>query len=133
MRQILYVSLSSVAGDGADLAGILEQSRHNNALDGITGLLWSDGRHFLQVFEGPQESVAATFARISADRRHHDLQLLCDRSIEAREFGSWTMVHRRANEPADLFDVRMRRLLLRASEEIKRPFLDLIAESDAAG
>ena len=127
MRQILYISLSTVAGDKADLAGILEQSRHNNALDGIRGLLWSDGTHFMQVIEGPEESVDLTFARIRADTRHHDLRVLSDRTIETRQFGDWTMIHRRASEPVDLYDVRIRRLLADASEAIKEPYLRLIA------
>lgn len=126
-RQILYVSFSTVPGDGADLAGILEQSRHNNALDGITGLLWSDGVHFLQVIEGPPESVIAAFVRIQADRRHHRLRLLRDWLVPRPEFGSWTMVHRRAGDPADLYDAKMRRLLLETSASIKQYFLDLVA------
>ncbi len=132
MRQILYVSTSTVPGDRADLSGILNQSRHNNAMDGVTGLLWSDGRHFLQVFEGPEESVAATFERIRSDPRHEDLIVLQDRSIEAREFGNWSMIHRRANEPANAYDVQVRRLLSNASQPVQQHFLALIATGDVA-
>ncbi|MEG3089323.1 BLUF domain-containing protein [Sphingomonas sp. PB4P5] len=127
MRQILYVSLSTVPGDKADLVGILDQSRHNNALDGITGLLWSDGRSFLQVFEGPQASVASTFARISADRRHHSLTIIEDRAIKAPEFGTWTMMHRRANDALDAYDARIGRILLRVTSPIRMQFLALVA------
>lgn len=38
MRQSLYVSLSTVPGDKADLAAILQQSRDNNALEAISHL-----------------------------------------------------------------------------------------------
>jgi hypothetical protein len=132
MRQILYVSTSTVPGDRTDLSGILNQSRHNNAMDGITGLLWSDGRHFLQVFEGPEESVAATFDRIRRDTRHEDLIVLLDRTTEAREFGDWSMVHRRASDPADAYDTHVRRLLSNASQPVQRHFLDLIASGEPA-
>jgi len=132
MRQILYVSTSTIPGDGADLSGILNQSRHNNAVDGISGLLWSDGRHFLQVFEGPEESVAGTLARIERDLRHENMVLLQDRQIEAREFGGWSMVHRRANEPVDAYDMQVRRLLSRASKPIEAHFLALIATGEIA-
>lgn len=132
MRQILYVSKSTVPGDKADLAGILNQSRHNNAMDGITGLLWSDGRHFLQVFEGPEDSVAATFERIRRDLRHEEMIVLHDRATEKPEFGGWSMVHRRANEPADAYDFQVRRLLLNASTPIREHFLALIAGEPAA-
>ena len=126
VRQILYVSLSTAAGDKVDLAGILRQSRHNNALDGITGLLWSDGRSFMQVVEGPRSSVAATYARVYADTRHHALRILDDRLIDAREFGSGNMVHRRAGEPADAYDAMMLRLLAKASESVRDQFANLV-------
>lgn len=83
--------------------------------------------HFLQVIEGPPESVTAAFARIRADSRHHHLRLLRDCVIPLREFGSWTMVHRRAGDSADLYDARMRRLMLETSEPIRQHFLVLIA------
>ncbi|MDQ2818540.1 MAG: BLUF domain-containing protein, partial [Candidatus Eremiobacteraeota bacterium] len=105
------MSLSAIEDDKADLFGILQQSRHNNAIDGITGLLWSDGRSFMQAFEGPRASVAATFDRIEKDERHHSLTILSDIIIEKREFGDWVMMHRRRDDPPDLFDARMRRTL----------------------
>lgn len=127
MRQILYVSLSAVPGDAADLVGILEQSRHNNAIDGITGLLWSDGHSFLQAFEGPRASVGPTFDRIQRDPRHHSLNVLSDRRIEKREFGSWTMAHRRVDDAPDAYDAQMSRLLSHASPTIRSQFLGLVA------
>lgn len=127
MRQILYVSSSSVPGDGADLEGILHQSRHNNALDGITGLLWSDGTLFLQVIEGPRASVAPCFERIRADKRHHSLTVLMDRRVDAHEFGSWNMAHRRANDRSDAYDSQMSRLLSGASQMVRLQFTSLIA------
>jgi hypothetical protein len=127
MRQILYISSSTLPGDAADLAGILCQSRHNNAIDGVTGLLWSDGARFVQVFEGPEDSVAATWARIRADPRHAEIRVLQDRVIPAREFGDWTMAMRRAGDPVDAHDIQVRRLLDRASPAISEPFLAMIA------
>lgn len=127
MRQILYVSTSTVPGDGADLTSILEQSRHNNAIDGITGLLWSDGRRFMQAFEGPQESVRSTWSRIQADDRHHDITILRDALVGVREFGTWTMAHRRSGEPGEVYDAKIRRLLERASPEVRQPFLAMLS------
>ena len=126
MRQILYLSSSTVQGDRGDLAGILEQSRHNNAIDGITGLLWSDGVHFLQVFEGPTRSVEATFARIVKDDRHHDIHLLHDERIIERQFGDWSMAHRRTNDAADIYDVRMQRLMSHAAAHVRARFLSIM-------
>lgn len=114
----------------ADIEGILEESRHNNAIDGITGLLWSDGTHFLQVLEGPHENVGATMGRILSDHRHSAIVVLRDEAVADREFGGWSMVHRRADEPADAHDAQMRRLLEHASEPVRAQFLTLIATGE---
>ncbi|MGY4395861.1 hypothetical protein ACVWZA_001034 [Sphingomonas sp. UYAg733] len=127
MRQILYVSVCTAPGGKADLTVILEQSRHNNAIDGITGLLWSDGTHFMQVIEGPKASVEATFDRILRDTRHRDIRILVDVPIDMREFGGWGMMQRRAGEPADVYDAKIQRLLSQASEEVREYVHRLIA------
>ena len=126
MRQIIYTSTSTAREGRADLDGILEQSRHNNALDGITGLLWSDGTRFMQVLEGPLASVEAAFARILADSRHCGISVQRDVPIEEREFGDWTMAVRRSRDQADRYDNRVRRLLSDSSSEVSAPFLTLL-------
>ncbi|MFS0737359.1 BLUF domain-containing protein [Sphingomonas sp. 1P06PA] len=119
LRQILY---RSHATEGADVHQILEQSRHNNALDGITGLLWSDGARFLQVIEGPEPSIVEAFTRIGRDRRHRDLELLSDRRIESREFGYWSMALRDGSASADEFDLGMQRRLEKFPEALRAHF-----------
>jgi hypothetical protein len=131
MRQILYIS-NSTAPEGADLVGILEQSRHNNAINGVTGLLWSDGVRFVQVFEGPDESVALTWERIQKDPRHHEIHVLVDRPIAAREFGYWSMAHRGSDEGSHVHDARVRRLVAYASPVISEPFLTMLGSENAA-
>jgi hypothetical protein len=126
MRQILYVSLSSGPGNRADFSEILTQSRHNNAIDGITGLLWSDGKSFIQVIEGPRVSVDACFERIKRDTRHYYITVLSDCRITNNQFRSWDMVHRRANEEAALYDTQVRRLLHQASDGVRTHFEALI-------
>lgn len=132
VRRILYVSVGTAPGAAADLSEILHQSRHNNALDGITGLLWSDGIRFVQAIEGPAASVTATFERIRADPRHHAIVVLQDEMIAARDFGGWTMEHRRASDSADGADAHMARVLVNASDAIRDQFLNLIAASGGA-
>ncbi|WP_189338356.1 BLUF domain-containing protein [Sphingobium sp. SCG-1] len=125
MRQIVYLSKATIAGDEADLAAIFDQSRHNNAIDGVTGLLWFEGGWFLQAFEGPAESVAPTFARIRADTRHTNITILVDRPISQREFGTWTMGRFRPGEEAD-DDAKMKRLLINATDEVSGLFLKML-------
>lgn len=126
MRQLMYTSLSAKPGDGADLAAILQQSRHNNAIDGISGILWSDGEGFLQILEGPEESVEAAFDRIKIDKRHHSLSVVLDRIIYEREFGNWTMAHRRFNEPSDIYEAQMTRLLSNTSSKVRAKFITIL-------
>lgn len=126
MRQILYISSSKPRGVKADVAKILEQSRHNNAIDGVTGLLWTDGIRFLQVLEGPAESVATTYARISADPRHQAIVMLSDKTVEEREFGDWSMADATRESAADRHREGVVRLLDRASPEVRHTFLGLI-------
>lgn len=126
MRQILYSSFSRPRGETADVGRILEQSRHNNALDGVTGLLWTDGIRFLQVLEGPEDSVEATFARISRDPRHQAIVTLFDKRVESRQFGDWAMAYRRDAEGDDGFNERVRRMLDTASQDVRHTFLGLM-------
>ena len=133
MKQILYASVSASAdGQPADVTGILERSRHNNALDGITGLLWTDGHRFLQVLEGGDDAVDACYARIRADNRHCGVVTIAERTIELREFGYWVMAHKTADALSDVHDQRVRRMMANAAEEIRAPFLELVSTREAA-
>lgn len=133
MKQILYASVNAQPGwQPADVVAILEESRHNNALDGITGLLWTDGHRFLQVIEGGEEAVDACYARICADTRHHAIVTILDRTVDRREFGYWAMAHKTAEALADVHDQRVRRMMANATEEIRAPFLDLVSTRETA-
>ncbi|MFN3435326.1 MAG: BLUF domain-containing protein [Sphingomonas sp.] len=97
MRQLVYIS-SMRRQANVDPSAILAQSRRNNARARVTGLLFFDGKRFLQALEGDDAQVDATFARIQQDERHHALVVLSNRAIEAREFGEWAMAY---SAPAD--------------------------------
>lgn len=125
-RQLLYVSRALPAGVTVPLDPIYESSRHNNVIDGVTGLLFSDGRRFVQVLEGSSEAVAATMARIRQDPRHQHIVVLRDEQVDAREFGQWSMADRRRGEGAAEFDERLRRLLRNASQATSDAFQDLL-------
>lgn len=91
MRQLLYVSSSTKTPVGEALSTILVQSRRNNAIGGLTGLLWTDGSRFLQVLEGDHNAVERAFDRIAADPRHKAVVVLHDRVVQERTFGRWSM------------------------------------------
>ena len=127
LRQLLYVSRAVPSGATVPLDPIYETSRHNNAIDGVTGLLFSDGKRFVQVLEGSHQAVEAAMDRIKEDPRHDHVTVLRDETVAMREFGGWSMADRRRGEGAGEFDDRLRRLLRAASPAIAEAFLDLLA------
>jgi hypothetical protein len=73
-------------------SNLLGVSRKNNALAGVTGILFFDGNHFVQALEGPREGVEEVYRRIAADDRHYDLLLISRANIKSRRFSQWSMV-----------------------------------------
>ena len=131
LRQLLYVSIA--AEPTPQMAEtIFEQSRHNNAIDGVTGLLYTDGYRFMQVLEGSSESIEATWDRIRRDPRHRDVTVLHDIEQEERTFGYWSMASRDAKVPVDTFDERLKLILRGAPAAVRDQFLDLVTERVAA-
>ena len=130
-RQLIYISDSRPDGKRIALEPIYDRSRHNNAIDNISGLLVSDGYRFVQVLEGSDEAVSATMDRISADPRHHRIRILKDEPVLAREFGDWAMADRWQGESAAEFDERLRRLLAAAGPETQAAFARLLERAAA--
>lgn len=91
LTQLVYASKPFGFNAGV-LDDILTVSRFNNARDGITGALICRGDLYLQLIEGPESAIAATYARIAADQdRHVDVQPLVSRSVDERMFPKWAM------------------------------------------
>lgn len=131
MRQVLYVSTKSPSAE-ISIGNILMASQRNNLAAGVTGLLYTDGVRFLQVLEGASETVTATFERIKKDPRHQAVVVLSDREISKREFGSWSMAHRRPQESSDMLDRKLERLLSAASPSVRATFTGLVSARRAA-
>ncbi|USU09652.1 BLUF domain-containing protein [Sphingomonadaceae bacterium OTU29MARTA1] len=121
MRQLVYIS--SIRRQAiVDPVTILAQSRRNNARARVTGLLFFDGKRFLQALEGDDASVDTTFARIQQDDRHHALVVLSNRDIERREFGEWAMAYNAPGEDnSDAID-RIARLTANADPTVRATF-----------
>ncbi len=121
MQQLLYISsLHPEAAKTIDPAAILGVSRRNNARVNVTGLLFFDGKRFLQVLEGHEDVVDETFRRIQQDPRHRALVVLSRRAIEEREFGQWAMAYRVAGD-AGAGDL-IRTLVARADPGVRATF-----------
>ncbi len=74
------------------LAGILSQARRNNARDDITGALLVRHDLYLQLIEGPDAAIDASYGLIAADDRHCDVAVLLTRDTGNRMFPGWAML-----------------------------------------
>lgn len=90
MIQLVYASRPFGYND-AILVGILLESRRWNMRDAITGLLICRADLYLQLLEGPEAAVDATFRRIAADNRHVDVSLLVRTNVTQRLFPEWAL------------------------------------------
>ncbi|MGB8166287.1 MAG: BLUF domain-containing protein [Chthoniobacteraceae bacterium] len=89
--QLSYASAAPRPFLRAELRELLGKARENNARIGITGLLLYHEQSFLQVIEGPEETVRSLYARISRDPRHDRVLLLMQRHHSGRSFAQWRM------------------------------------------
>jgi hypothetical protein len=87
----LYASRAAGNVTDAVLESILSQSRKNNPLHGITGMLCFANNTFVQVLEGGRSNVSRLFNTIARDERNHDVQILSYGEISQRRFENWTM------------------------------------------
>ena len=88
---LTYISTASTSFSDGDLATLLMNSRANNRRLGLTGYLMHKQGRFIQVLEGPEDTVQQRYALIAADPRHTDTSVLARETITERRFGSWTM------------------------------------------
>ncbi|MEH3047150.1 BLUF domain-containing protein [Sphingomonas adhaesiva] len=119
MFQLVYIS--SAVGS-LHTREVLDVSRRNNARDGITGLLYFDGRRFLQALEGERLAVERTYARILTDRRHRAAVVLSRTEVAQREFGAWTMAERAPGVDGDAFVAQVSALVANASPAVRATF-----------
>lgn len=98
--QLIYVS-DLVNKNEAELGPILESAVRHNRADGITGMLLYSGGNFLQVLEGPQTQVRATYERICQDPRHRNITVLTEEEVPERQFPEWSMGYKQL-DPADI-------------------------------
>lgn len=91
LYRLIYVSRVARHVRFADAQAIAERAVPRNTQDELTGLLLYTPTHFVQVLEGPQSRVHATFQRLSTDPRHSDIRVVSEGPIAARNFGRWAM------------------------------------------
>ncbi|MEL6800742.1 MAG: BLUF domain-containing protein [Pseudomonadota bacterium] len=88
---ILYRSKARKTLGHSSVADIVASSTRFNAREGLTGFLHFDRGYFLQYLEGPKGPLSRTVARIYKDRRHGEMVILADGTIDERFFEGWDM------------------------------------------
>jgi hypothetical protein len=97
--RLIYVSKAVDPQSLALTDSILHKAHTWNTQNDVSGVLCVGQGVFLQVLEGDRAKVTGLYARISADRRHKDLELIHCQSITQRRYGAWSMAR------VDLSDV----------------------------
>lgn len=77
--------------DHKALRKIVRQAAVNNASNGLTGVLVSSDDAFIQLVEGPRQTLSDLLGRLYTDTRHCDLRLVDFRMIDARVTSPWAM------------------------------------------
>lgn len=91
LQKLIYASQAIRPVDTVVLQAILEKARARNDADQVTGFLLYADESFLQILEGEEATLTATYGRIAKDNRHQGLRLLERSPITRRSFGRWTM------------------------------------------
>ena len=91
LTSLTYASRANPDVNSKDLELILEQARHNNTNNGITGMLTFNREYFLQTIEGPRAEINRLLQVLLSDTRHHDLQVLEVGEVKIREWAKWSM------------------------------------------
>lgn len=91
MKRLIYCSQATTDFSPDELVSLLELARRENSKSGLTGMLLYCSQSFLQVLEGDESALVATYERIEADDRHANLRLLLNVQAPTRLFPDWTM------------------------------------------
>jgi hypothetical protein len=93
LSRMLYVSTAVGPVTTAVTGTILRSAQAHNTANGITGVLCQGRGVYLQVLEGERSKVDALYARITLDKRHHQVVLRQQEDISRRRYGNWAMAH----------------------------------------
>lgn len=91
IAQYLYVSESAFPMGHPSDQDILRVSRRRNQLLGLTGYLFRNETHFLQILEGPRDAIDMVAGSIRRDLRHHNLREWPIVEVPRRSFEGWDM------------------------------------------
>ena len=96
--RLIYMSRPTGPQTAEVTDSIVRKAHAWNTRDGITGMLCEGQGVYLQALEGDRGKVTTLYARIHADPRHKDLELLHCESITERRYRGWSMAHVRLSD-----------------------------------
>ena len=134
LLEIVYMSEPDQTLTDRDIIDILESSQENNEELCLTGVLFYDGRHFLQVLEGPNRSAWKIYSEILADPRHRNVVTIHEGPIHKRAFNQWGMAYRRIDPDSEI--LRLAREQLEEGEAVDPSIIHvgaLIERANRAG
>jgi hypothetical protein len=91
LLSLVYASQAVIGFDLRALDELLAHARASNEATGVTGLLLFKDHRFLQLLEGPEVAVREKMRLIVEDARHHEVTVLLEERVPARQFPEWTM------------------------------------------
>lgn len=92
MYRLIYKSKSNKVITWDQVKEIMHSSEEHNSELHVSGVLLATSSHYLQVLEGPYETVNEIFMHIVKDPRHSDIKLVSFNAIDARIFEAWGML-----------------------------------------
>lgn len=90
IKRVIYISEHKDYSN-QNLKNIIETSQKNNPSRDVTGCLISGTNTYLQLLEGPDNSVDELYTKIKTDNRHENIEKLVEEVVETRLFKSWSM------------------------------------------
>lgn len=91
--RVIYVSKAAVPQSAALSNAILKKAQAWNQANGVTGVLCQGQGVYLQALEGERSTVTQLYARIFADKRHANVEMIHCESIAQRRYQNWSMAH----------------------------------------
>ena len=93
MIQLMYVSERALMTNEQDVTDLVTRARLKNKRLNITGLLACLPNYFFQILEGNRDEIHDLLSVLEQDSRHFGIRVLCETSINHRDFPLWSMAH----------------------------------------
>lgn len=88
-RQLAFASEVRAGVGAAETSAVIGALRASHARDSVTGVLLYSGHSFLQLIEGSEAAIAASWRALLADGRHRNPVVLYEAMTPTRWYSDW--------------------------------------------